>query len=119
MDIVRQSPGIAVLRDDWSPDSPQMKIEIDPDRANIVGITNADVAASTGAAISGQPVGIYKWSAQRWICTSHSQRKSYSGGTKQPDTAKPGPPNSPGIGKVLQLLTAVRDRLGYGVTDLI
>src|SRR5438477_36421 len=38
MDIVRQSPGIAVLRDDWSPDSPLMKIEIDPDRANLVGI---------------------------------------------------------------------------------
>src|SRR6266853_1084853 len=60
MDIVRQSPGIAVLRDDWSPDSPQMKIEIDPDRANLVGITNTDVATSTAAAISGNPVGIYK-----------------------------------------------------------
>ena len=60
MDIVRQSPGISVLRDDWSPDSPQMKIEIDPDRANLVGITNADVATSTAAAISGDPVGIYK-----------------------------------------------------------
>src|SRR6266404_5619726 len=60
MDIVRQSPGIAVLRDDWSPDSPQMKIEIDPDRANLVGITNADVAISTSAAISGDPVGVYK-----------------------------------------------------------
>src|SRR5467141_3009424 len=60
MDIVRQSPGIAVLRDDWSPDSPQMKIEIDPERANLVGISNADVAASTAAAISGGPVGIFK-----------------------------------------------------------
>jgi len=30
-----------------------MKIEIDPDRANLVGITNADVAVSTAAAISG------------------------------------------------------------------
>jgi len=60
IDIVRQSPGISVLRDDWSPDSPQMKIEIDPDRANLVGITNADVATSTAAAISGDPVGIYK-----------------------------------------------------------
>ena len=59
MDIVRQSPGIAVLRDDWT-DSPQMKIEIEPDRANLVGITNADVAMSTAAAISGDPVGIYK-----------------------------------------------------------
>src|ERR1700730_5513970 len=60
MDIVRQSPGIAVLRDDWSPDSPQMKIEIDPDRANLVGITNTDVAISTASAISGNSVGIYK-----------------------------------------------------------
>ena len=60
MDIVRQSPGIAVLRDDWSPDSPQMKIEVDPDRANLVGITNADIAISTAAAISGDPVGTYK-----------------------------------------------------------
>jgi multidrug efflux pump subunit AcrB len=60
MDIVRQSPGISVLRDDWSPDSPQMKIEIDPDRANLVGITNADVATSTAAAISGDTVGLFK-----------------------------------------------------------
>src|SRR5258705_1751727 len=60
MDIVRQSPGISVLRDDWGPDSPQMKIEIEPDRANLVGISNADVANSTAAAISGDPIGIYK-----------------------------------------------------------
>jgi multidrug efflux pump subunit AcrB len=60
MDIVRQSPGISVLRDDWSPNSPQMKIEIDPDRANLVGITNADVALSAAAAISGEPVGTYR-----------------------------------------------------------
>src|SRR5438445_7595560 len=60
MDIVRQSPGVAVLRDDWGPDSPQIKIEIDPDRANLSGITNADVARSTSAAISGDVVGIYK-----------------------------------------------------------
>src|SRR5258707_4157475 len=57
MNIVRQSPGTAVLRDDWAPDSPQVKIEIDPDRANVVGITNADVANSSAAAISGTPVG--------------------------------------------------------------
>src|SRR2546426_1674963 len=37
-----------------------MKVEIDPDRANLVGITNADVAISTSAAISGDPVGTYK-----------------------------------------------------------
>jgi multidrug efflux pump subunit AcrB len=40
MDVLRQSPGIAVMRDDWSPDSPQVKIQIDTDRANVVGISN-------------------------------------------------------------------------------
>jgi multidrug efflux pump subunit AcrB len=60
MTVVRPSPGVAVLRDDWAPDSPQVKIEIDPDRANVVGITNADVANSSAAAISGAPVGTFK-----------------------------------------------------------
>jgi len=60
MDALRPSPGIAVMRDDWSPDSPQLRIEIDPDRANVVGITNADVANSTAAAINGATVGLLK-----------------------------------------------------------
>jgi multidrug efflux pump subunit AcrB len=60
MDIIQQAPGVAVLRDDWAPDSLQVKIEIDPDRANLVGITNADVANSSAAAISGTPVGTFK-----------------------------------------------------------
>src|SRR6202521_5466763 len=60
MNVVRQSTGVAVLRDDWAPNSPQVKIEIDPDRANVVGITNADVANSSAAAISGAPVGTFK-----------------------------------------------------------
>ena len=60
MDVLRQSPGITVMRDDWSPDSPQVKIQIDPDRANVVGISNADVANSTAAAISGASVGLLK-----------------------------------------------------------
>jgi multidrug efflux pump subunit AcrB len=60
INVLEQSPGIAVMRDDWSPDSPQVRIQIDPDRANVVGITNADVANSTAAAISGAPVGLLK-----------------------------------------------------------
>jgi multidrug efflux pump subunit AcrB len=59
-DIVRQTPGIAVLRDDWLPDSVQVKIQVDPDRANVVGITNADVANSSATAMSGANVGVFK-----------------------------------------------------------
>ena len=60
MDILGRSSVVTMLRDDWAPDSSQMKIEINPDRANLVGITNSDIAASTRAAISGTQVGTYK-----------------------------------------------------------
>ena len=59
-DIVSQSPGISVLRDDWFPDDVQQRIQIDPDRANVVGITNADVANASSAAMSGTTVGVFK-----------------------------------------------------------
>ena len=59
-DIVSQSPGISVLRDDWFPDDVQQRIQIDPDRANVAGITNADVADASTAAMSGSMVGVFK-----------------------------------------------------------
>jgi multidrug efflux pump subunit AcrB len=59
-DVVAQAPGIAVLRDDWFPDEVQTKIQIDPDRANVAGITNADVAGASAAAMSGATVGTFK-----------------------------------------------------------
>jgi multidrug efflux pump subunit AcrB len=59
-DIVRQAPGIAVLRDDWFPDDVQQRIQIDPDRANVAGITNADVADASATAMSGARVGVFK-----------------------------------------------------------
>ena len=59
-DIVRQAGGIAVLRDDWFPDDVQQRIQIDPDRANVAGITNADVAVASATALSGATVGVFK-----------------------------------------------------------
>jgi len=59
-DIVAQAPGISVLRDDWFPDNVQQRIQIDSDRANVVGITNADIANASTAAMSGATVGVFK-----------------------------------------------------------
>ena len=59
-DIVAQARGIAVLRDDWFPDNVQQRIQIDPDRANVAAITNADVADASATAMSGTPVGVFK-----------------------------------------------------------
>ena len=55
-DILRPIQGVQVVQDDWFQESPEVKLKIDPDRANLDGITNYDVAASTTAAMSGSTV---------------------------------------------------------------
>ena len=49
-------PGVQVVQNDWFAESPEVKLKIDPDRANLSGITNRDVAASATAAMSGVTV---------------------------------------------------------------
>jgi multidrug efflux pump subunit AcrB len=48
-EILQPVPGVQVVQDDWFAESPEVKLQIDPDRANLAGITNRDVAASTTA----------------------------------------------------------------------
>jgi pimeloyl-ACP methyl ester carboxylesterase len=64
------------MRDDWSPDSPQVKIQIDPDRANVVAITNSDAANCTAAASSGAPVASQSQIVKRSGKMSHSVKTS-------------------------------------------
>jgi multidrug efflux pump subunit AcrB len=46
----------ARVRDDWGDESFSVKLRIDPDRANLTGITNLDVAAASASALSGHQV---------------------------------------------------------------
>jgi multidrug efflux pump subunit AcrB len=55
-DILRPIRGVQVVQNDWFEESPEVKLKINPDRANLAGITNRDVAASTTAAMSGVAV---------------------------------------------------------------
>ncbi|HUM05102.1 MAG TPA: efflux RND transporter permease subunit [Terriglobales bacterium] len=55
-DIFRSLPNTAGVRNDWDTESSGVKLKIDPDRANLAGITNQDVAASSTSAISGAEV---------------------------------------------------------------
>ena len=55
-DILRAIPGVQVVQTDWFEQSPEVTLKIDPDRANLAGITNRDVAASATAAMSGTTV---------------------------------------------------------------
>src|SRR5215468_5720821 len=52
-DILRSLPNTAGVRNDWDAESSGVQLKIDPDRANLAGITNQDVAASSTSAMSG------------------------------------------------------------------
>ncbi|WP_241759469.1 efflux RND transporter permease subunit [Pyxidicoccus parkwayensis] len=55
--ILRATPGSARTRDDWGSDTFSVKLEVDPDRANLAGVTNLDVATSSAVAMNGVTVG--------------------------------------------------------------
>jgi len=56
MEILRSAPATARPRNEWQEESTQVSLNIDPDRANLAGITNMDVANSATSAMSGVPV---------------------------------------------------------------
>jgi len=43
-------------RDDWGQDGFEVTLKVDPDRANLAGVTNQDVASSSSASLSGTTV---------------------------------------------------------------
>jgi multidrug efflux pump subunit AcrB len=50
---LRDVPQSARVRDDWGQDGFEITLKVDPDRANLAGVTNQDVANSSAAAMSG------------------------------------------------------------------
>jgi multidrug efflux pump subunit AcrB len=54
--ILGSIPVASRIRNDWEQESPQVTLSIDPDRANLAGVTNSDVASSATGGINGMPV---------------------------------------------------------------
>jgi multidrug efflux pump subunit AcrB len=55
-DIFRSIPLTERTRNEWGDYNPQLELRVDPDRANLAGVTNMDVANSSTAGISGTTV---------------------------------------------------------------
>jgi multidrug efflux pump subunit AcrB len=55
-DIFRPLAGVHVVQNDWFAESPEVKLRVDPDRANLAGFTNKDVADSAATAMQGTTV---------------------------------------------------------------
>jgi multidrug efflux pump subunit AcrB len=58
--IFRATPGADRVRDDWGSDTFAVRLEVDPDRANLAGVTNLDVARSSSSAMNGAVVGQFR-----------------------------------------------------------
>jgi multidrug efflux pump subunit AcrB len=56
----RARPDATRVRDDWGEPAMIVRVKVDPDRANLSGVTNLDVALSSAAAVSGLPVSTYR-----------------------------------------------------------
>ncbi len=55
-DIFRSLPLAERTRDEWGDENTQLELTVDPDRANLAGITNLDIANSSTAGMSGTAV---------------------------------------------------------------
>ncbi len=64
-DILRPLPGVQTVQNDWFSESPEVKLKVDPDRANLSGVTNYDVATSTAEATSGTTVTTFRQGNQQ------------------------------------------------------
>ena len=58
--MFRSQPNATRVRDDWGEPAMNVRLKVEPDRANISGVTNLDVALSSAAAVSGLPVATYR-----------------------------------------------------------
>jgi multidrug efflux pump subunit AcrB len=51
--MFRDQPGAVRVRDDWGAESFSVRLQIDADRANLAGVSNFDVAASSAIGMNG------------------------------------------------------------------
>jgi multidrug efflux pump subunit AcrB len=55
--VLDSTPGATGVRDNWGPEGFSVRLQTDADKANLVGLTNLDVAASSAGAMAGRMVG--------------------------------------------------------------
>src|SRR5262249_58615290 len=56
--ILRAVPTAVGVRDNWGPESFAVRLQTDADKANLSGLTNLDVAASSATAMNGHKVAL-------------------------------------------------------------
>jgi multidrug efflux pump len=58
--IISDIPEARAVRDDWGEDRFAVQLKVDPDRANLAGITNVDVAHASAGGINGDQLTVLR-----------------------------------------------------------
>src|SRR5262249_9552151 len=58
--ILREAPGSARVRDSWGPESFAVRLKTDPDRANLSGLTNIEIAGASATAMNGSKMTVLR-----------------------------------------------------------
>ncbi|MBF0551471.1 MAG: efflux RND transporter permease subunit [Deltaproteobacteria bacterium] len=58
--ILETTPGSSRVRDNWGVEGMVVRLNIDPDRANLAGISNQDVAAASSVGMNGYPMDVLR-----------------------------------------------------------
>jgi len=58
--ILRDIPSAARVRDNWGPESFAVRLKTDPERANLSGLTNIEIAASSATAMNGSRMTVLR-----------------------------------------------------------
>ncbi|HKX32493.1 MAG TPA: efflux RND transporter permease subunit, partial [Blastocatellia bacterium] len=59
-EILHSTPLATRIRDDWGDESFTVELQTNPDRANLAGVSNLDVAAASATAMTGYPVTLLR-----------------------------------------------------------
>jgi len=59
-EVIRADPTTIDAHADWGDRAPAVRIEVDQDKARIIGLSSAQVARSIGGAVSGATIGTYR-----------------------------------------------------------
>ncbi len=59
-DVMRATPNVGTVHDDWLEPVPTLKLEIDQDRARALGITSQAIRLSLQAILSGRQIGEFR-----------------------------------------------------------
>ncbi|PLX79350.1 MAG: AcrB/AcrD/AcrF family protein [Desulfuromonas sp.] len=59
-ETIKDTPGLVDLKDDLAKGKPEVRVDVDREKATLLGISTADVANTVKAAISGRKLGVYR-----------------------------------------------------------